>query len=155
MKKILYAFLVLLSLACVAVLLMLYTQHSYMLGQPTLPTKQMQIGTTTLTVEIASTEQERTDGLSGRLSLLPAHGMLFIFDSPGEYGFWMKEMRFSLDIIFINNAKVVTVDANLSPQTYPEAFYPLSPAQYVLEVPAGFASEHSIMQGSKVVLPSL
>jgi len=128
-------------------------QPLFQQGQGTLPMGEMTIGSTTLTVEIASTPAEQQAGLSGRPSLALGHGMLFVFGTPGEYGFWMKEMLFSLDIIFINSEKsVVTVYPELTPGTYPEAFYPANPALYVLEVPAGFAAQHGIVEGSKVVL---
>jgi len=111
-----------------------------------LPIEHLTIATSTLTVEVASTAVEREQGLSGRTSLAQGTGMLFIFDTPGSYGFWMKDMQFSLDIIFMDTSKqVIQVDSNLSPQTYPEAFYPTRPALYVLEVPAGFAAAHSII----------
>ena len=107
------------------------------------------IGGTTVSVDIASTKATRERGLSGRLALAPNTGLLFIFDQDGMWGFWMKDMLFSIDIIWTDAAgRVVTVAPNLSPQTYPQVFYPTAPAHYALEVPAGFAAAHSIQEGS-------
>ena len=122
-------------------------------GQPTLPMTTITIGTTTLQVEVATTEIETQQGLSGRPSLALGSGMLFIFDPPRVPGFWMKDMLFPLDIIFIDQkGRVVTVHKNIAPQTYPTTFRPSVPARYVLEVPAGFADTHRIAEGAKVVV---
>ncbi len=118
-----------------------------------LPTKHITIGNVPLTVEVASTDSEREQGLSGREGLAENTGMLFVFAVPKLYGFWMKDMRFALDIIFVDaSGSVVTIASNLLPQTYPEVFQSKSPALYVLEVPAGFAKEHGIAVGTKIVL---
>lgn len=122
-----------------------------------LPTQNVTIGTTTVAVEVASTEPEREQGLSGRSGLAEGKGMLFIFPQPGVYGFWMKDMQFNLDIIFAAaDGTVVTVDSNLTPQSYkqtpPAVYYPAAPVMYALEVPAGFAAAHGIAEGSKLVV---
>ncbi|MDO8548343.1 MAG: DUF192 domain-containing protein [bacterium] len=113
---------------------------------------QVQIGGATVAVEVADTEATRGLGLSFRNSLLPGHGMLFIFDTPGNYGFWMKDMSFNLDIIFADErGNIITIDRGLSPSSYlknpPEVFYPTSNAKYVLEVPAEFAAQNAITVG--------
>jgi uncharacterized membrane protein (UPF0127 family) len=113
------------------------------------------IGTTTVAVEVADTEASREQGLSDRAGLAQNSGMLFVFDTPGNPGFWMKDMEFSLDMLFIDtNGTIVTLDQNLSPDSYhqnpPQVFYPASAIQYVLEVPAGFAAAHGIVQGQTV-----
>ena len=148
LRKIFFLFLLVLAALLCIVILMPHTA-----SPSALSTEKVTIATTTLTVEVAHTDAEREQGLSGRTSLLPGHGMLFVFDQPGQYGFWMKDMNFSLDIIFIDHSlHVVTIDSNLSPSTYPQVFYPMSPALYVLEVPSGFAAEHNIAEGSSLVL---
>jgi uncharacterized membrane protein (UPF0127 family) len=91
-------------------------------------------------------------GLSGRASLAEGKGMLFVFEKPDTYGFWMKDMNFPIDMIFIGeDKKVVTVVAHASPESYkknpPEVFYPAKPVLFVLEVPAGFAKEHGVEEG--------
>lgn len=79
--------------------------------------------------------------------------MLFVFDEPGHYAFWMKDMRFPIDIIWAGpDGRVVHIEENLSPETYPNSFSSALPAQYVLEVPAGFAQAHAVQLGSTLVI---
>ncbi|MFA5128720.1 MAG: DUF192 domain-containing protein [Patescibacteria group bacterium] len=103
-------------------------------------------------VEIADEPMEMAKGLSNRKSLDKNHGMLFIFATPGQPAFWMKDMNFSIDIIWIKNNVVVDIAPNL-PVTAAEflsTYTPREPANYVLEVNAGFAAEHGIKIGDKV-----
>lgn len=89
-------------------------------------------------VDLAKTAEERQLGLSGRESLAQDRGMLFVFDKPGKWGFWMKDMAFPIDIIWLDkNFNPVEVVENLSPNSYPKTFYPKEPALYTLELPAG------------------
>lgn len=77
--------------------------------------------------------------------------MLFVFDTEGEWGIWMKDMHFPIDIIWASqDGTVVTVAKDISPDTYPQAFYPSVPARYVLEVPAGFVAAHDVAEGSRL-----
>jgi hypothetical protein len=118
-----------------------------------LPTERITVGNVPLSVEVAATSAQQESGLSGRAGLATGTGMLFVFPQPAEVGFWMKDMRFSLDIIFADkDGVIVTIHPNLSPETYPALFGPTAPAQYVLEVPAGFAQAHAIAIGQKIVL---
>jgi uncharacterized protein len=112
------------------------------------------IGGTSVRVELADTLDERVRGLSGRESLSEGEGMLFVFPEDGRYGFWMKDMNFSIDIIWLSSAgKVVHIAENVPPDSYPASFQPAEPARYVLEVPAGFAKAHNIALGSTASLP--
>ncbi len=102
-------------------------------------------------VEIANTESSRELGLGNRNSLSAGRGMLLTFDKPGDYGFWMKDMRFNIDIIWISaDKKIVTVAADVSPSSYPKAFHSTDLAQYVLEVNAGYAAGHNFKAGDQV-----
>ena len=79
--------------------------------------------------------------------------MLFIFDAPGRYGFWMKDMNFPLDIIWINqNGIVVDIERNVTPETYNQkkTYINQSEASYVLEINAGMAAKFGLYLGSKV-----
>ncbi len=108
---------------------------------------------TTLSVKLATTDTEREQGLSGTAPLEPNSGMLFVFDKPDMYGFWMKDMNYSLDMIWIgNDKKIVGVTENATPESYPTVFKSKSPAQYVLEVSAGFAKEHQVKIDDPVVI---
>lgn len=103
-------------------------------------------------VEIADNAAEMQKGLSNRESLGKNKGMLFVFAEPGQAAFWMKDMEFPLDIIWIQNDKIVDIAPNLPPLAgeYVSTYQPRVPANYVLEVNAGFAKEHGIKIGDKV-----
>jgi uncharacterized membrane protein (UPF0127 family) len=106
-----------------------------------------------LEVEVANTKGSRELGLSGREKMGDDEGMLFIFDEPGRYGFWMKDMKFALDIIWINqNGIVVNIERDVSPETYKEkkTYINQADASYVLEVNAGMAEKFGLYLGSKV-----
>ena len=80
--------------------------------------------------------------------------MLFVFTEDGKYAFWMKDMQFSIDIIWLAaDGTVVYIVPNLSPATYPQTYTPDTPARFVLEVPAGFVAAHSVRIGDKAQLP--
>lgn len=112
---------------------------------------KVQIGTAQFNVEVAATPLLRAQGLSGREKLSGDSGMLFIFDEPAIYSFWMKEMRFPLDIVWIDKSlNVVDITRNALPESYPETFSPKTPAQYVLEIPGGVAEEKDIKAGDAV-----
>jgi uncharacterized protein len=104
-----------------------------------------------LEVEVVSTKSARAQGLSGRGKMKDSEGMLFIFEQPGKYGFWMKDMNFPLDIIWINqNGVVVWMERGATPESYPKAFINQADASYVLEINAGLAKTFGLYLGSKV-----
>lgn len=112
---------------------------------------QLSIKSTYLSVDVADTDQEKITGLSNRLSLGSGEGMLFIYDSPVRPSFWMKDMRFPIDIIWISSDKVVVgIEHAVSPVTYPKGFQPAVPVQYVLEVRSGLSQEKGIATGDVV-----
>lgn len=102
-------------------------------------------------VELAKTPEEQAQGLSGKTSLPENQGMLFLYDKPGLYSFWMKDMNFPIDIIWVDeNYRIADITKNLSPDTFPQSFQPSKPAQYVLEVNTGFADRNNIRVGDTV-----
>lgn len=102
-------------------------------------------------VLVLEREIERERGLSNTVSLPTRTGALFIFAKPGNYSFWMKDMRYPIDIVWIDaDWKVLGVTENVVPESYPTAFYPPSDAKYVLEVNAGEARVLKLKQGSVV-----
>jgi hypothetical protein len=106
------------------------------------------LGNTEIAVSIADTPKLREQGLSLRQGLSNNEGMLFLFSDSGRYGFWMKEMLFPIDIIWLNKSKeIVFVKEHAEPNSYPEVFMPNKPAQFVLEVPAGFFALHHLKVG--------
>lgn len=106
------------------------------------------IGETKLIIEIADSDEERVQGLSGRASLNPGTGLLFVFDDVNTHGIWMKDMKFAIDIVWIaDNMQVIHIAENVTPDTYPTIFKPNRPARYVLEVPTGLVSKEGIKLG--------
>lgn len=111
------------------------------------------IGDTKLKVEIADSHGERGQGLGGRESLPQDQGMFFIFERPGKYPFWMRDMRFPLDIMWLDEYyNVVDMAIDVRPDSYPGAFAPNKNALYVLEVNVGWAAANKVEIGSKAVL---
>ena len=113
-------------------------------------TTQIVIAGVTLNVEIAATAADQQKGLSDRDSMAPDHGMLFVFDSEGNWGFWMKDMRFPLDIIWFDSQRdAVFIEQDLLPCTLQDCPIHTPPvkAKYVLEVNAGFVRAHNISLG--------
>src|SRR3989344_982883 len=107
----------------------------------------------TLNVAVADIETLREKGLSGLSGLSDDEGMLFVFPDDGIYSFWMKDMRFAIDMLWLDaRGRVVHIEKSVSPETYPKAFTPSSPSRYVLEVRAGFSDQHDIRIGSKANL---
>lgn len=108
----------------------------------------------TFTVDLAKTLKEQEIGLSGRPSLPEDHGMLFIFDKPSYQSFWMRNMKFPIDIIFIRNKKIVTIFSNVQqPSKQNEVlpvYVPEEPADSVLEINAGLSEKYSIKKGDSI-----
>jgi uncharacterized membrane protein (UPF0127 family) len=101
-------------------------------------------------VDVADTEALRAKGLSGRVSLPDGTGMWFAYRENGIYSFWMPDMHFPIDIIwFDENFQVVSMQQNVTPESYPRVFTPDVPARYVLEVPSGFVQKNGIIIGDE------
>ncbi|MFZ2523353.1 MAG: DUF192 domain-containing protein, partial [Minisyncoccia bacterium] len=99
-------------------------------------------------VEIADDAVVMAKGLSGHKPLGSSEGMLFIFGSPGDHGFWMKDMTFSIDIIwFDKNKKIIHIEKSLSPETYPKTYSSKSDSLYVLELMAGTSDKLGLKIG--------
>lgn len=113
------------------------------------------IGETSIKLEVANNGITRANGLSNRIKLDEDRGMIFVFVENEQPGFWMKDMKFPIDIIWINeNLKIIEVHKNISPSTYPTVFYPASPIKYVIEVPAGYFDKYLLKIGDPVFLES-
>ena len=111
----------------------------------------VQMGGQNVKVDLALTEAEHTKGLSGKNELVENEGMLFVFDKPGKYSFWMKEMNFPIDIVWISSEmKVVYIKKNADPKLYPETYGPDTDAKYVLEVVAGFSDKNNLKVGDSL-----
>ncbi len=112
------------------------------------------IGGHTIQVEVAVTNSQKEKGLGGRESLAPDRGMLFVYPNRDRYGFWMKDMRFPLDYIWIDGTTIVDLSQHVpAPKTAGEPPIELSPkvpVDKVLEVNAGVIEKLGIKIGDAV-----
>ncbi len=108
----------------------------------------------TFIVEIADTDAKKERGLGKRDALAADHGMYFPFPSANRWIFWMKDMRFPIDIIWIQNGVVVDIDASVPVPTSEEleTYSPSEPADAILELNAGVAAQIGIRAGDVVEL---
>lgn len=112
---------------------------------------ELKINDVEVQIELADTIAKRTLGLSGRDFLSENRGMFFIFDEPGFYSFWMRDMNFAIDIIWIDeNFNIIDITKNVTPESFPKTFKPQEPVKYVLEVNSGWAGNNSIKVGDIV-----
>ena len=116
--------------------------------------KTISIDGQTFNIQIANTEAEKEKGLADRQNLAQDSGMLFPFDRPDYYGFWMKGMLIPLDIIYFNKDKIVTIVNDIQPPTPANnqlpIFKPVSPADSVLEINAGLSKKYNFQVGDSV-----
>lgn len=107
-------------------------------------------------VEIAGIPLKRSIGLSTHEILPLNSGMLFVFPDEHIPGFWMKDMNFSLDIIWINSDfEIVGIEKNLQPCVNEEnckIFYPPEKIEYVLEINSGLSDKYGFEKGEKIHL---
>jgi len=123
-------------------------------SQSGLPTTQLLINGVALIVEVARTDAARAQGLSDRESMPANAGMLFIFDKPGRYEFWMNRMNFPLDFIWLNQGKVMEISQNIPAPSLakprPVTLTPSVAIDAVIEVNAGWTQEHGVSLGQTV-----
>jgi hypothetical protein len=122
-------------------------------------TAEIVVGETPVEVELALTGGEQALGLGYRNGLDPDRGMLFVFGEPGERSFWMKGMRFCLDIIWIADGEIIGAAEQVCPappgtddsdlETYPSG----GPVSHVLEMDAGWLDAHGYGEGTPVEIP--
>lgn len=103
-------------------------------------------------VYLADTEEKRIKGLGGLISIPRGYGMFFIFDKSDYQSIWMKGMLFSIDIIWIDeNFKIVHIEENISPGTYPKIFTAPVKARFVFELNAGMSKFYDLKEGEKII----
>lgn len=148
-------------IAAATLLFLHYEQRGRAVGAPQTPYNEVLAGPhIIIPVSIADTDTEREQGLSGTVSLPADSGKLFVFDVPGNYGFWMKDMNYALDFVWISSdLKIVGITPDVAVATYPQIFYPVSPSgtgkpqvKYVLEVNSGFSTRHGLTVGEQLYL---
>jgi hypothetical protein len=126
----------------------------YQLSQASVKTNgKVTIGKNVFDVETAKSDKDKQIGLTKYKSLKESQGMLFVFDQKDNYSFWMKNMKFSIDIIFIDNDTIVDLVENATPpvkDTEPIVYKSDSPVNYVLEIKSGLVKKHNIKTGDKL-----
>ena len=105
-------------------------------------------------VDIALTDKQKQDGLSVKNFMKETEGMLFFLGEPTKASFWMKNMHFPIDIIWLDeNFSIVHIERELKPCTvafYCPSYNPEKESLYVLETTAGFANNHNLKIGDRI-----
>ena len=115
------------------------------------PLIPLQLGDTVLSASVADTPNERAQGLSGTPYLPQEVVKLFVFDYSFPWGFWMQDMNYPIDIIWLDEEKIVVhVVERVTPDSYPTSFTPPVSAKYVIETVAGFTAVHAVATGTVV-----
>lgn len=117
------------------------------------PTNTLVLDGQKYTLEIVLGVEERQRGLSGRQALAPNEGMLFVEAKPNIACFWMKDMNFAIDIVWVDDTKIIRhLEERVSPKTYPKTFCPKVKTKYVVELPSGTIDKHQLAVGQKLPL---
>ncbi len=118
------------------------------------PKSTVKINNRTFNVEVMDTPEKQQQGLSGRKSIPQDQGMLFVFNEKAYHYFWMKNMKFPIDIIFIEDDKIVSIVKSAQPPKSGEENPPLyksgGPVNRVLEINSGLTEKYKIKTGDKV-----
>jgi len=118
--------------------------------------KEILVGPNKLLVEIAGTNVKRAKGLGGRDSLGENEGMLFIFEKPDYYSFWMKDMKIPLDFIWISGNEIKDITKNIPPPKNSsdrlQTYRPIEKVDKVLEVNSGWVESHNVKIGDEIRL---
>lgn len=105
-------------------------------------------------IEVSRTVIEQAMGLSGRESIAPNEGMLFVYDQPRNQSFWMKDMNFPLDFLWIREGEIIGLNADIPHPVANEGktarLASPGPVDAILEVNAGQIEAHGIQVGDKV-----
>lgn len=112
------------------------------------------VGSRHYTLYVADDEQKKLRGLSNIDGLKEEYGMIFVFSKPDYYYFWMKNMKFSLDFIFLNKNKIVDIVENVKPNTYPNYIISKKPFDMVIELNEGQIKKAGVYVGSNIKIPS-
>ena len=155
MRKVLLIF----ALLLLVVGIMLFAQNYSKIGSfPFKKNPTVTINGHNFKVNVAGSQKEREIGLSQIADLPQDQGMIFIFEKPAYYSFWMKNMKFPIDIIYINDDKIVTIKGKVQPPTSQEGsiiYTPSDPADKVLEINAGLSEKYNFTKGDKVKIDNL
>lgn len=156
MKKILFLFALLMAIVGGLVFIQNYSKK----GNVPLFKKSatVKINNQSFKTTVAKSQKEREIGLSETKSISDNQGMIFLFDKPDYYSFWMKNMKFPIDIIYINSDTIVSIvnDAPLiKDRENPAIYSSTKPADKVLEIKAGLSEKYKFKEGDKVTYENL
>lgn len=112
---------------------------------------------------IAKTDKEKEIGLSEKSSIDKDSGMLFVFDKPDYHKFWMKNMKFPIDILFLNKNHIITIhskvpapqDTALSKDENLPIYSPEEPSDMVIEINSGLSETYGFQKGDSVKIENL
>ena len=132
--------------------------HSHIMSKNVLDTQYLkgiaEIGGFVINTDIALTDKQKQDGLSIRNNMQENEGMIFVFKEPKQQSFWMKGMKFPIDIIWLDaNLSIVHIEKNLQPcESFIScpSYRPSSDALFVLETVSGFSDNHDLKIGKKI-----
>lgn len=115
--------------------------------------EQLAIGDQAYVVAFAQSADQKTNGLSGTVCLPTDNAMLFDYSSQPEIAaIWMKDMKYSIDIVWLDDeGKIITIAAEVAPESYPSTFQPTSAASYVLEFAAGESKRNNWQVGETLL----
>ncbi len=114
----------------------------------------VQINQKQMRIEVVSTANDIKQGLGDRDQIPLDQGMLFVFAAPSPYAFWMRHMRFPIDIVWLRDGKIVDIAYDMQPPRWfwsiPATYKPKAEADMVLEVVAGQAEVYGLGVGGEV-----
>lgn len=141
------------GLAAVALSISLFWPPLKQIEEP-IAWRQVSIRDLSVRAEIASSALARYRGLSQRPQLAPQAGMLFVFPESEKRAFVMRDMSFPLDIIFINQGRIVNIAADLPISDPDRLYFSAGPADRVLEINAGLSAQYGLSPGDEVKIES-
>ena len=129
-------------------------QEDIRAGTNSYPQVNITVNDQILIADISATHEQRTKGRSVKDTLAEHEAMLFVFDVEAEHRFWMKDMKFPIDIIWISSDKnVVDIEHNLQPcdlGLFCSSYEPEGDSLYALETVGGFAGKYRVVKGTPV-----
>ena len=156
MKKIIFSWFSCFVFSLVLLIPLVYNEFGSVLGQQKEQnqTALVSVGGVNLTVTLSTTPESQSKGLAIKNSIAQNEGMLFIFKSPQKYSFWMKDMKFPIDILWADSSgKIVHIEKNLQPCVFflpCPSYSPNDNSLYVLEVISNFTNKFDINIGDQI-----
>jgi uncharacterized membrane protein (UPF0127 family) len=142
------AALCLVAILCIVTGAAVWVVHGRRVGQQQ---AGLTFGSQRLAIEEVSSPEAQEKGLGGRASISDTAGMLFVFDRADMHCFWMKDMRFPIDMLWLDASKtVVHLEQNVPADSYPKTYCPEQNSNYVLEVQAGLSAKAGVVVGSRL-----